>query len=87
LRRCQSIDHAMSGWDACPRLRRIECQIAISGSLTTRHRLPRQFAPGAYRHDSVAILSYTTAHAGGRVARGFIKLEDTMVVTETGHEI
>jgi hypothetical protein len=31
LRRRKSIYHAMPGWNACPRLRRIECQIAISG--------------------------------------------------------
>src|ERR1035437_1849403 len=36
----------------------------------SRHHLRRQFAPGDYRHVSMAILSYTTAHVGGRVARG-----------------
>src|SRR5664280_1369074 len=36
----------------------------------SRHHLRRQFAPGDYRHVSVAILSYTTAHVGGKVARG-----------------
>src|SRR5436190_24110547 len=49
----------------------IECQIAMSG-YPTAATIRRQFAPGDYRHVSVAILSYPTTQVGGRVARGRI---------------
>src|SRR5437660_213171 len=38
--------------------------------INRRHHPRRQFTPGDYRLVSFATLSYTTARAGGRVARG-----------------
>src|SRR5882757_8219602 len=54
--------------------RRSNCELWITNN---RHHLRRnslletiRFASGNYRHVSMAVLSYTTARAGGRVARG-----------------
>ena len=70
LRRRKSIYHAMPRLKCLSALASIKCQIAIFGLTNRRHHPRRQFAPGDYRHVPVAILSYTTARAGGRVARG-----------------
>src|SRR5712671_5229655 len=51
-------------------LESIKCQVAFFWITNRRDHPRRQFVPGDYRHVSVAILSYTTARVGGRVARG-----------------
>jgi hypothetical protein len=48
----------------------IKRQIVIFSMTNCRHHPRRQFAPGNYRHVSVATLSYKIARLGGRVARG-----------------
>ena len=68
LRRRQSIYHAMPRLKCCPCLRR--SGVISPFRLTNRHHHRRcPFVPGDYRHIPLATLSYTTARAGGRVAR------------------
>jgi hypothetical protein len=69
MRRRQSIYHATPRLKCLSAPASIKCQIAIFGLTNRRHHPRRQVAPGEHRHVPLANLSYTTAGAGGRVAR------------------
>jgi hypothetical protein len=69
LRRRKSIFHAMLRLKCLSALASIKCQIAIFGKLTAA-TIDAANSLWEYRHVPMANLSYTTARAGGRMARG-----------------